>query len=96
MEEVQVMELTIDPRFKSLIPPLSAEELAQLESNIVADGCRDPLVVWNGYGILVDGHNRHERSATGAGFPSRRYRSISLMKTPQRYGSSATNSAGAT
>ena len=39
-------EIVIDPEFKALIPPLSAEELAQLEANIVADGCRDPLVVW--------------------------------------------------
>ena len=50
-------EIVIDPEFKALIPPLSAEELAQLEANIVADGCRDPLVVWDG--ILIDGHNRY-------------------------------------
>jgi len=39
------MKLTIDPEFKALIPPLAPEELAQLEANILADGCRDPLVV---------------------------------------------------
>jgi len=50
--------ITLDPEFQSLIPPLSPNELAQLEANIVADGCRDPLVTWNG--ILLDGHNRHE------------------------------------
>jgi len=49
--------LIIDPEFQSLIPPLAPEELAQLEANILADGCRDPLVTWNG--ILIDGHNRH-------------------------------------
>jgi len=38
--------LIIDPEFQSLIPPLAPEELAQLEANILADGCRDPLVVW--------------------------------------------------
>lgn len=52
------MEITIDPEFKSLIRPLAADELRQLEENILRDGCRDPLVVWNG--ILIDGHNRHE------------------------------------
>jgi len=52
------MEITIDPEFKALIPPLAADELRQLEENILRDGCRDPLVVWNG--ILIDGHNRHE------------------------------------
>jgi len=49
--------MTIDPELKALIPPLAAEELAQLEANILRDGCRDPLVVWNG--TLIDGHNRH-------------------------------------
>jgi len=50
-------EIEIDQEFKALIPPLSAEELAQLEANIVADGCRDPLVVWGK--TIVDGHNRY-------------------------------------
>lgn len=39
-------DIIIDPEFKSLIPPLAEEELAQLEQNILAEGCRDPLVVW--------------------------------------------------
>lgn len=38
--------ITVDEKFKSLIPPLSAEERAQLEQNIAEHGCRDPLVVW--------------------------------------------------
>ena len=46
----------IDEEFKSLIPPLSDEEREQLERNIIEDGCRDPLVVWND--VLIDGHNR--------------------------------------
>jgi N6-adenosine-specific RNA methylase IME4 len=37
--------MIIDPEFKALIPPLAAEELAQLEANILRDGCRDPLIV---------------------------------------------------
>lgn len=48
----------INPKFRSLIPPLAPEELAQLEANILADGCRDPLVTWKG--TLVDGHNRFD------------------------------------
>ncbi len=39
-------QIIVDPEFKALIPPLSAEERAQLEANLIADGCRDPLVVW--------------------------------------------------
>ena len=50
--------IIIDPEFKALIPPLAPEELAQLETNIIKDGCRDPLVVWGK--ILIDGHNRHD------------------------------------
>lgn len=48
----------IDPEFRALIPSLSVEERAQLEANLVADGCRDPLVVWGS--LLLDGHNRFE------------------------------------
>lgn len=50
--------ILIDKEFQALIPPLSAEEKQQLEANIVADGCRDPLVVWGN--TLIDGHNRYE------------------------------------
>ena len=38
--------IKIDKEFQKLIPPLAPEELAQLEENILQDGCRDPLVVW--------------------------------------------------
>lgn len=51
-------ELKIDTEFQSLIPPMTDEEYRQLESNVISDGCRDPLVVWNG--IIVDGHNRYK------------------------------------
>jgi N6-adenosine-specific RNA methylase IME4 len=52
------MNIQIDPEFKALIPPLAPDELSQLETNILRDGCRDPLVVWGD--ILIDGHNRYE------------------------------------
>ena len=48
--------MIIDPEFKSLLWLLAPESLAQLEANILADGCRDALVTWRG--ILIDGHNR--------------------------------------
>lgn len=51
-------ELMIDAEFKALIPPLSDEELAGLEASLLAEGCRDSLIAWNG--ILIDGHNRRE------------------------------------
>ena len=46
----------LNPEFESLIPPLSDSEFETLEENLLADGCREPLVVWNG--ILLDGHHR--------------------------------------
>ena len=52
------MQLKIEPEFQELIPPLTAEEYKQLEDNIIREGCRDALVVWNGF--IVDGHNRYE------------------------------------
>jgi N6-adenosine-specific RNA methylase IME4 len=50
--------IIIDNEFKSLIPPLANDERKQLEHNIIKDGCRDALVVWNN--ILIDGHNRYD------------------------------------
>jgi hypothetical protein len=53
------MTLTISPDLQSLIPPLSAEEQRQLEANVLADGCRDPLIVWDEEQTLLDGHHRY-------------------------------------
>lgn len=50
--------INIDAEFQSLIPALSAEEYKQLEENILHDGIRDALIVWNG--VLLDGHNRYK------------------------------------
>jgi len=50
--------MIIKKDFQSLIPALSEEEKNQLESNLIADGCRDPLVMWGD--TLIDGHNRFE------------------------------------
>jgi len=49
----------ISPAIQALIPPLQPDELRQLEANLAADGCRDPLVVWEQTGELLDGHNRY-------------------------------------
>jgi 16S rRNA G966 N2-methylase RsmD len=55
-------DLRIDVQFRALCPPLQPEELTQLEANLIADGCRDPLVVWHepddGRWLVADGHNR--------------------------------------
>ena len=50
--------MKIDKEFADLIPPLTPEEYKGLEQSILADGCRDALVVWGE--TLVDGHNRYK------------------------------------
>lgn len=51
-------DIKIDKEFAALIPQLSKDEYAQLEQAILDEGCRDPLIVWKGKNILLDGHNR--------------------------------------
>jgi ParB family chromosome partitioning protein len=55
----QDADVRIDAEFAALIPPLTEDEQRQLEANLLADGCRDPLVVWQEQGVLLDGHNRY-------------------------------------
>lgn len=62
MNSKAVHKLKIDPNFKNLIRPLQRKEYLQLEANIMADGCRDAIITWNGY--IVDGHNRYEICTT--------------------------------
>ena len=56
------MNIIIDNEFRSLIPPLTPEEYDGLAASILADGCRDALVLWGD--TLVDGHNRYEICTT--------------------------------
>jgi len=58
MSEYDIYTLKIDEDFKKLIPPLSPDERNQLEENLLRDGCREPLCVWNK--TILDGHNRYE------------------------------------
>ncbi|MFY7826592.1 MAG: hypothetical protein ACOVQ4_05680 [Flectobacillus sp.] len=66
-------QITILEELKELIPPLQNEELAQLEKNILAEGCREALMIWQTTAniafptstdtskiyVLIDGHNRY-------------------------------------
>ena len=58
MDRRKPRTLIIDKEFRSLIRPLRRQEYLQLEKNILYEGCRDPIITWNG--IIVDGHNRYE------------------------------------
>ena len=48
----------VNSELNNLIPPLTPDEYNGLEMSIIADGCRDALILWND--TLVDGHNRYE------------------------------------
>jgi hypothetical protein len=51
------MNITINPDLLAYIDPLTPDEHAALERSILAEGCRDALVLWGD--VLVDGHNRY-------------------------------------
>jgi hypothetical protein len=66
-------ELVIDSAFEGLIPPLTDEEDAQLEANLLAEGCRDALAVWSPEGAegppaVLDGYH-HYRLCLRHGLP---------------------------
>jgi N6-adenosine-specific RNA methylase IME4 len=49
--------MKINKEFETLLSPLTEEEFSQLESNILKEGIKEPLQVWQD--TLVDGHNRY-------------------------------------
>jgi len=51
------MNIIVTEELKAYIDPLTEDEYAALERSILAEGCRDALVLWGD--VLVDGHNRH-------------------------------------
>ena len=55
-------EISVRKNLKNFIPALSKEEYQQLEKNLLEEGCRDPLVVWEAGSelVLVDGFNRYK------------------------------------
>ncbi|WP_431275504.1 plasmid replication/partition related protein [Variovorax ureilyticus] len=51
------MDVVVNEELKAYIDPLTAEEFEALERSLLAEGCRDALVLWGD--VLVDGHNRY-------------------------------------
>ncbi|MDB5742804.1 MAG: hypothetical protein JWR68_1119 [Polaromonas sp.] len=60
------MNITVNEALLAYIDPLTPEENEALERSLLAEGCRDALVLWGE--VLVDGHNRH-RLCTKHGIP---------------------------
>jgi hypothetical protein len=52
------LNITINDELRSFVDPLSPIEQAALERSLLAEGCRDALVLWRD--TLIDGHNRYE------------------------------------
>ena len=53
----RLMNITVNDDLLAYIDPLTPDEHAALERSILAEGCRDALVLWGE--VLVDGHNRY-------------------------------------
>ena len=51
------MNIVVNEELKAYIDPLTPDEHDALERSILAEGCRDALVLWGD--VLVDGHNRY-------------------------------------
>jgi len=51
------MNIVVNEALKAYIDPLTPEEHESLERSLLAEGCRDALVLWGE--VLVDGHNRY-------------------------------------
>ncbi len=51
------MDIVVNEELKAYIDPLTPEEYESLERSLLAEGCRDALVLWGD--VLVDGHNRY-------------------------------------
>lgn len=50
-------EIVVNEELKAYIDPMTPDEYEALERSILAEGCRDALVLWGN--ILVDGHHRY-------------------------------------
>ncbi|MFA1261987.1 plasmid replication/partition related protein [Xanthomonas campestris pv. olitorii] len=51
------MNIVVKEELKAYIDPLTPNEHEALERSLLAEGCRDALVLWGD--VLVDGHNRY-------------------------------------
>ena len=54
------MKLERNRDFEYLIPALSKHEHEALIASIRSEGCRQPITIWKGKNIIVDGYNRYD------------------------------------
>lgn len=56
---IQHAGLIVDDEFQAILPPQTVEEHAELEQQVLREGCADAVVVWSGENIILDGHHRY-------------------------------------
>ena len=56
-KRTRMTTITVLEELRAYIDPLTPEEHDALERSLLAEGCRDALVLWGD--VLVDGHNRY-------------------------------------
>lgn len=50
-------KLKISREFQMLSIPMTAEQQTEMESSLMQEGCREPIITWNGF--IIDGHKRY-------------------------------------
>ena len=75
----------IHPALQAHIRQQSEDENRTLEESIIAEGCRDPLVVWKEQNVLVDGHHRKAICDQHGIMYSVVYRSFSDIEDAKRW-----------
>lgn len=51
----------IDPEFRDLLPSCDSDTDSMLEQELIEQGRpKDPIVIWKGHDIIVDGHRRYD------------------------------------
>lgn len=58
LEGEEKMKLKIDTELRDLIPPISESEFDLLEKDIIENGIKEPITIWQGY--IADGHHRYK------------------------------------
>ena len=53
-----MQKIIIDEEFRSLLPTLDKDTYESFEADLIQNGCRDAIVLWNG--ILIEGHHRYD------------------------------------
>ena len=52
-------DIKINYDFENLLPKQTADQFRQMEENMIAEGgAHDPLIIWDGHDVLLDGHHR--------------------------------------